>query len=109
VPAGFGTVWDGLFAPPPPPHSLLPLASVSASHSSACKTASGVWNTLSHPGTHFVCALVQADAVLECLDHDGDGALDYVEFLSAFKIVDTKTGHSTTPVSTASPTGDRAF
>jgi hypothetical protein len=59
---------------------------------------------------HDVCRVpcaMQADAVLECLDHDGDGALDYVEFLSAFKIVDTKTGQSSTPVSTASPTGDR--
>ncbi len=45
----------------------------------------------------------QADEVLKSLDVDGDGTLDYIEFLSAFKLVDRKTGAKTTPVSMAAP------
>ena len=65
------------------------------------------------PSSHCVCASrVQADQLLASLDKDGDGLLDYVEFLSAFKVVDMKKGSSSdavtmlsaSPPSTSGPT-----
>lgn len=51
---------------------------------------------------YFLC--FQADELLAGMDRDGDGTLDYVEFLSAFKIVDTKTGQSSQPLTMLSAT-----
>jgi hypothetical protein len=41
---------------------------------------------------------MQADQIMDSLDRDGKGSLDYVEFLSAFKVVDLKKGSSSSAV-----------
>ena len=48
--------------------------------------------------------LLKAEELLKALDRNGDGELDYVEFLSTFRLVDT--GSSGDAKETFSPTVD---